>query len=105
MLAWTFRRDANTGRSLERAIRRSADGIPYLAPEIQLLYKSKAIRSKDQTDFDAVIGYLDQDARAWLWKSIARLDPNHAWLSKLWGSIRRGADRSLRLPTALQDAT
>jgi hypothetical protein len=81
--AWTFRRDANIGCSLERAIRRSADGIPYLAPEIQLLYKSKAIRSKDQTDFDAVIGYLDQDARAWLWKSIARMDPNHAWLSKL----------------------
>ena len=51
-------------RPFERAIRRSADGVQYLAPEIQLLYKSKAIRSKDQTDFGAVIGYLEQDARA-----------------------------------------
>ena len=81
--AWSFRRDTSIRRSLERAICHSAAGIPYLAPEIQLLYKSKAIRSQDQTDFDAVIGRLDQDARGWLRKSIAITDPNHAWLSKL----------------------
>lgn len=80
---WIFRRDANIACSLERAIRRSGDGIPYLAPEIQLLYKSKAIRRKDQTDFDAVFTRLDSRARAWLCESIARTDPNHAWLSKL----------------------
>jgi len=81
--AWSFRRDTSIRRSLENAIRHTTDGIPYLAPEIQLLYKSKAVRSKDQTDFDTVIERLDQDARGWLRKSIATTDPKHAWLSKL----------------------
>jgi hypothetical protein len=53
------------------------------APEIQLLYKSKSIRPKDQTDFDTVIGLLDKDARAWLRKSLAIMSPYHAWLSSL----------------------
>jgi hypothetical protein len=30
------------------AVLRTADGIPYLAPELQLLYKSKGLRSKDK---------------------------------------------------------
>jgi hypothetical protein len=81
--AWAFRRNARIERSLDCAIHYSADGIPYLAPEIQLLYKSKAIRSKDQTDFDTVVGRMDKDARAWLRRSIATMDGSHAWLSKL----------------------
>jgi len=81
--AWTFRRDASIQRSLEQMIRRSAAGIPYLAPEIQLLYKSKEIRSKDQTDFNSVVRLLDQDARDWLQNSIAKMEPNHPWLFEL----------------------
>jgi hypothetical protein len=80
---WTFRRDHKIGRPLEIAIRRNSDGIPYLAPEIQLLYKSKAVRSNDQIDFDRVVGRLDRDARAWLRTSIEGMYPSHAWLSKL----------------------
>jgi aminoglycoside-2''-adenylyltransferase len=80
---WTFRRDHKIGRPLEIAIRRSPDGIPYLAPEIQLLYKSKAVRSNDQIDFDRVVCRLDRDARAWLRTSIEGMDPSHTWLSKL----------------------
>jgi Aminoglycoside-2''-adenylyltransferase len=81
--AWVFRRNAKIERSLDGAIRHSADGIPYLAPEIQLLYKSQAIRSKDQFDFDTVVDRLDKDARAWLRRSLAIMDGSHAWLSKL----------------------
>lgn len=80
---WTFRRDPRIGRALEAAIRRTRDGIPYLAPEIQLLYKSKPGRCKDQLDFDKVIPSLDRDARAWLRDSIAKIDPRHAWLATL----------------------
>jgi hypothetical protein len=81
--SWAFRRNAKIERSLDCAIHHSADGIPYLAPEIQLLYKSKAIRSKDQIDFDTVVDRMDKDARAWLRRSIATMDRSHAWLSKL----------------------
>src|ERR1700728_4629535 len=55
---WTFRRDHKIRRPLEIAIQRTADGIPYLAPEIQLLYKSKAVRLNDQIDFDRAVGRL-----------------------------------------------
>ena len=80
---WTFRRDRKIRRALQSAIRRSSDGISYLAPEIQLLYKSKAVRPKDQVDFNRVIDRLDRDSRAWLRASIEGMDPGHAWLAKL----------------------
>lgn len=80
---WSFRRDTNIRRPFERAVCCNADGIPYLAPEIQLLYKSNSIRPKDQIDFDAVVGFLDKDARAWLRNSLAMMNPNHVWLSRL----------------------
>jgi Aminoglycoside-2''-adenylyltransferase len=81
--AWIFRRNVKIERPLDCAIRHSADGIPYLAPEIQLLYKSKAIRSKDQNDFDTVVDCLDKEARVWLRRSIATMDRTHPWLSNL----------------------
>jgi len=81
--AWIFRRNNHIGRPLEIAIRRSPEGIPYLAPEIQLLYKSKEIRPNDQLDFERVVDRLHKDARAWLRTSIARMYPSHAWLAEL----------------------
>lgn len=81
--AWTFRRNNTIGRPLEIAIHRSSEGIPYLAPEIQLLYKSQEVRPNDQVDFERVVGRLHQDARAWLRTSIARMYPSHAWLAEL----------------------
>jgi hypothetical protein len=81
--AWTFRRNSNIGRPLEIAIHRSSKGIPYLAPEIQLLYKSKEVRPNDQVDFERVVGRLDKDARDWLRTSIGRMYPSHTWLSEL----------------------
>lgn len=81
--AWTFRRSNTIRRPLEIAVQRSSEGIPYLAPEIQLLYKSKEVRPNDQVDFERVVGRLHQEARAWLRTSIASMYPSHAWLSEL----------------------
>jgi hypothetical protein len=80
---WIFRRDAEINRPLAIAIRHNEEGIPYLAPEIQLLYKARATRAKDQDDFDRVLPRLDSNARAWLRSSIVKTDPNHAWLQVL----------------------
>jgi hypothetical protein len=65
------------------AIRRTAIGIRYLAPEIQLLYKARPIRNQDQLDCDRVAGGLDRAAREWLRASLASMDPHHVWLSLL----------------------
>jgi aminoglycoside-2''-adenylyltransferase len=80
---WVFRRDPRITRPLLSAIRRNSEGIAYLAPELQLLYKARAIRAQDQTDFAHVVPRLDRDARTWLRESLMRTEPEHAWLSAL----------------------
>jgi len=47
-------------------LRQSTDGLPYLAPEIQLLYKSKDRRQRDDADFAVIEPLLPVDARRWL---------------------------------------
>ena len=81
--SWAFRRDARITRALSQAIRRNADGIPYLAPEIQLLYKARATRAQDQADFDQVVPHLNRAEKTWLRESLRRMDPQHTWISVL----------------------
>jgi aminoglycoside-2''-adenylyltransferase len=80
---WVFRRAPTIRRPLTTAIRHNSDGIPYLAPEIQLLYKARAPRAQDQTDFVHIAPRLDLDARGWLQDALAKTDPGHTWLSLL----------------------
>jgi len=80
---WVFRRQRQLQRSFETVIRRSSHGIPYLAPEIQLLYKARAIRAQDQADFELVAPRLDADARAWLRNALSLTDAHHKWLPAL----------------------
>jgi hypothetical protein len=80
---WLFRRDPHIHRSLPTIGRQSEDGIPYLAPEIQLLYKAKAPRSKDDADFMKALPHLDQESRRWLTQMLAIVHPNHPWLTQL----------------------
>ena len=56
---WIYRRDPSVGVAWERAVLRTADGVPYLAPELQLLYKSSNARAKDDVDAAEVIPSLD----------------------------------------------
>jgi hypothetical protein len=83
--SWVFRRDARITRPLSSAIRRNPEGIAYLAPEIQLLYKSRATRPQDQADFDHAVPHLSRDSRTWLRESLMSVDPKHAWISRLEG--------------------
>src|ERR1044072_2649483 len=49
---WICRRDKSLRLSYDAIIERTANGIPYLVPELVLLFKAKAARPKDQADFD-----------------------------------------------------
>ena len=80
---WVFRRDARIARPISGAIRRNPQGVAYLAPEIQLLYKARAIRPQDQADFDRVVPHLTDDAQTWLRKSLLSIDAEHVWISML----------------------
>jgi hypothetical protein len=80
---WVSKRHAGITRPLETAVRHTGDGIPYLAPELQLLMKAKGRRPKDETDFDVVVPALDDEQRAWLRTAIERAHPGSPWLARL----------------------
>lgn len=81
---WVFRRDPRVRLPLERLGRLSDGGVPYLAPEVQLLYKSKSRRAKDEQDFEAALPVLDVHGRAWLAETIALAEgADHPWAARL----------------------
>jgi hypothetical protein len=86
---WVFRRQPRIRQSLAMAIRHNSEGIPYLAPEIQLLYKARSMRPQDQADFDHIAPRLAIDARTWLRDALAISDPNHSWLLALDSRLSR----------------
>jgi hypothetical protein len=80
---WVFRRLPTITMPLPSAIKHTADGIPYLAPQIQLLYKARSPRRKDEADFEHVLVRLEPAEREWLYDALARVNPEHPWLAKL----------------------
>ena len=82
--AWVYRRDERLALPLQRAIRESARGWPYLAPEAVLLFKSKtggtSLRPRDQRDFERVLPRLSPAARQWLEQALGQTDAEHPWL-------------------------
>ncbi|MGW6737154.1 nucleotidyltransferase domain-containing protein [Streptomyces sp. NPDC055013] len=80
---WICRRDESLRLPYDVVIERTAEGIPYLVPELVLLFKAKASRPKDQTDFDGALPLLSQARRDVLTGWLARVHPGHPWLEKL----------------------
>lgn len=73
---WVFRRDRSLRVPWEQAVLRSALGVPYLAPELQLLFKYKNPRAKDDQDLLEMLPDLDADRLSLL---AARLPGHHPW--------------------------
>jgi hypothetical protein len=80
---WICRRDATVRLPYGDIIHHTDDGIPYLAPELVLLFKAKAVRRKDQADFDATVPHLTAAQRATLAELLARVHPEQHWLVHL----------------------
>ena len=76
---WTYRRDRAITRPWGEALL-ERDGVRFLAPELQLLFKSKDVRPKDTLDAEVVAPLLDSGGLALL---TAQLRTGHPWLSLL----------------------
>jgi hypothetical protein len=63
---WVSRRHPGVRRSIAAIGVLSERGVPYLAPEIQLFYKAKNPRPKDEWDVAAALPLLSRAARSWL---------------------------------------
>ncbi|TBO59620.1 hypothetical protein EYS09_11010 [Streptomyces kasugaensis] len=80
---WICRRDGSLRLPYDTIIERTADGIPYLVPELVLLFKAKAARPKDHADLDGVLPLLSRERRDVLTGWLTRVHPGHPWLAKL----------------------
>lgn len=81
---WLFRRDNSIRRPVATlSSRASRPGLAVLAPEVQLLYKSKGLRDKDNADFDTALPYLSLNEREWLRDALIATRPDHEWLARL----------------------
>jgi hypothetical protein len=78
---WICRRDESIRLPYDELIARTDEGIPYLRPEVVLLFKAKARRPKDDDDLAAVLPSLGVRERTWLAAALARVHPQHPWLS------------------------
>jgi hypothetical protein len=83
---WVYRRDATIRRPVSDVIGRNGR-LQFLAPEIVLLYKSKAPRAIDADDFHNVLPSLSTDARRWLADALARVDKANPWIDALLDSF------------------
>jgi hypothetical protein len=78
---WVCRRDETIRLPYESIIRQTADSVPYLVPEIALLFKAKhSAEAKNQADFDAMLPLLGDDALGWLEQALRRVHPGHSWI-------------------------
>jgi hypothetical protein len=80
---WVYRRSGELSTPRAWASGRTPYGIPYVAPQIVLLFKAKATRDKDQADFALVTPKLSPEARDWLPAALRTIHPGHAWIDRL----------------------
>jgi hypothetical protein len=80
---WICRRDRSIRLPYEQVIATTPEGIPYLVPQIVLLFKAGHHRPKDLADFTGVLPLLNPVRRAWLAAALARVHPGHPWISEL----------------------
>jgi len=78
-----FRRNSAITRPL-RAIRLVSEaGVPYVAPEIVLLYKAKSPGPHDKLDFRNLLPSLGPERRTWFRHAPEIRHPGHSWISHL----------------------
>jgi hypothetical protein len=73
-----FRRDKSICHLKGELIHFSEEGIPYLAPEIVLLYKSKKLDKNNQHDFEVCASELGDGQKEWLKSGLEKLYGEHA---------------------------
>jgi hypothetical protein len=79
---WLFKRAPQLSLPLSE-IGQTIDGVPYLRASVVLLHKAKALRDRDQEDFEVMLPRLTDDERAWLADALAVAHPDHPWRARL----------------------
>ena len=77
-----FRRDQSITVAREQMFFKTSSGLPVLAPEIVLLYKSNC-PEEHEDDFQNTVKSLAEEKRIWLRMALSKLFAQHPWLGRL----------------------
>lgn len=80
---WQFRRNPAITRPIQQIRLYFESGVPYLSPEIVLLYKAKHLTKNDDFDFENARPSLGDERRRWLRNALVACHPGHRWLARL----------------------
>jgi hypothetical protein len=80
---WICRRDEAIRLPYGEIIDHNPAGVPYLIPELVLLFKAEQVRPKDEADFEGALPLLSPTRRAALSRLLTRVHPGNAWLAAL----------------------
>ncbi len=80
---WRYRRNPAVVRSIDDVALTSPQGIPFLAPEVVLLFKAKLMRTWDTADFDTAAAVMEPERRSWLREALEESHPGHEWIAAL----------------------
>ena len=70
---WVYHRGMHCIRRPLAGITRHRDGIPFLAPEVALLFKSRSNSDKDRHDVETALPVLNAGQRSWLQDTLEHL--------------------------------
>ena len=91
--SWFYRRDDRVHGRVDDLIV-MAGGVPCLRADLQLLFKAKSARPKDDMDFLQVLPILSPPERQTLWDWLDLTSPNgHPWMPALEATARDGERR------------
>ena len=71
--SWVYYRGARCISRPLADVTRRRDGIPFLAPEVVLLFKSRSKSDKDQRDVETAMPVLSAGQRSWLQDTLEHL--------------------------------
>jgi hypothetical protein len=82
---WYFRREPEVGGLLTDIGFKTADDIPCLVPEIQLLFKAGDPNAeKTRLDFNAALPLMNEIQKDWLISALKKCyNKQHPWISRL----------------------
>ena len=80
---WVFRRNKDIKRAIPALSMHTAEGIPFLGPEIILLYKAGQGRERDELDMQQARNHLVGSRLQWLSDALEVHLPDHPWTSQL----------------------
>jgi hypothetical protein len=80
---WVCRRDASITLPYGELILRTGEGVPYVTPEVTLLFKAKHVRDKDEADFQRGLPRMNQTQRSRLISWLSQVHPGHPWIKAL----------------------